>query len=209
MPRRRAGYFASALPATLATDHEPIASSVESTAMRALVVAAAVLLLGATAAERGTITAETVPSVYQQFERLTAQPKEVSAWISMLCRTRGPSDYERERERAGPHAFAQVHLYVHGVDGALFAQPERQFPVGTIVVKEKLTPDLTAEGIGGMQKMEPGYDPEGGDWRYFYWSQADGFTAGRLDNCRSCHLGAKASDFVFAVGSNGRLLDRW
>ena len=167
--------------------------------MRAALVMAAALLLGPTP-ERSEVTAENVHSLYQSFDRLTAEPVHVSAWLSAMC---APAwgGLEQEVERAGPHADALVHLYSRGVEESIFASPERQFPVGTIVVKEKLAADLTASGVGGMQKMEPGYDPEGGDWLYFYSSQDGGFTSGRLESCRSCHLRAKESDFVYFLGS--------
>jgi len=165
------------------------------------VVIAALLLVEAPPG-RLEVTAENVDSVYKGFDRLTAEPMQVSAWISTLCMPPTRDHLAQERERAGPHAQALVHLYSHGVGTAVFAAHERQFPVGTIVVKEKLAPDLTATGMGGMQKMEPGYDPEGGDWLYFFSSPSSGFTSGRLENCRSCHLRAKESDFVYFVDSH-------
>ena len=169
--------------------------------MRAALVVAAALLLAPTTVERVEVTGANVRSIYKSFDRLTAEPMEVSAAISVLC---APDLGGRaaEVERSGPHAEALVHLYSHGVAPSVFASPERHFPVGAIVVKEKLASDLTATGVGGMEKMEPGYDPEGGDWRYFYSSRSSGFTSGRLDNCRSCHLRAKESDFVYFVGSH-------
>lgn len=168
--------------------------------MRAVALVAGALLLAPTTAERLVVTGDNVGSIYKSFERLTAEPVEVSAALSALCAPEFGA--AREVERAGPHAQALVHLYSHGVDASVFASPERQFPVGTIVVKKKLASDLTATGVGGMQKMEPGYDAEGGDWLYFYGSRSTGFTSGRLDNCRSCHLRAKESDFVYFVGSH-------
>lgn len=168
----------------------------------ALVVVAAALLLGPTAPKRLEVTGENVHSVYKSFDRLTAEPLEVSWRLSMVCAPAFDDGLAREVARAGPHAQALVHLYSHGVDESIFAARERQFPVGTIVVKEKLTSDLTADGVGGMQKMRPGYDPEGGDWLYFYGSRSGRFFSGRLENCRSCHLRAKESDFVYFLSSH-------
>jgi hypothetical protein len=171
--------------------------------MRAALVVAAALLLAPTTAERLRVDGDNVRSIYKSFDRLTAEPVEVSAWLSAACAPDvGGSRREHEVERAGPHAEALAQLYSHGVDASIFASPERQFPVGTIVVKEKLASDLTATGVGGMQKMEPGYDPEGADWLYFYSSPSSGFTSGRLDTCRSCHLRARESDFVYFVKSH-------
>ena len=170
--------------------------------MRAALALAAALLLAEATPGRLEVTAENVGSLYKGFERLTAEPMQVSAWISTLCMPVTGDHLAQELERAGPHAQALVHLYSHGVGAAAFASPDRQFPAGTVVVKEKLAPDLTATGVGGMQKMEPGYDPEGGDWLYFYSSPSGGFTSGRLENCRSCHLRARESDFVYFVSGH-------
>ncbi len=170
----------------------------------ALVVAAAALLLGPTPPKPLEVTGENVLSFYKTFDRLNDEPIEVSAWLSAVCAPAFGHDHDRAREveRAGPHTDALVHLYAHGVDKSTFASPERQFPVGTIVVKEKLTDDFKPDGVGGMRKMPPGYDPEGGDWLYFYSSKSGGFFSGRLENCRSCHLRAKESDFVYFVSSH-------
>lgn len=170
----------------------------------ALLVAAAALLLGPTPPERLEVTGENVHSFYKSFDRLNDEPIEVSAWLSAACAPAFGHDHDRAREveRAGPHAQALVHLYARGVDKSTFASHERQFPVGTIVVKEKLTDDFKPDGVGGMRKMPPGYDPEGGDWLYFYSSKSGGFFSGRLENCRSCHLRAKESDFVYFVSSH-------
>lgn len=171
----------------------------------ALLLAAAVLLLGPAPRERVEVTGENVHSFYKSFDRLNDEPIAVSAWISAACAPAffGNDDRKREVERAGPHTDALVHVYAHGVDKSAFAALERQFPVGTIVVKEKLTDDFKPAGVGGMQKMPPGYDPEGGDWLYFYSSKSGGgFFSGRLENCRSCHLRAKESDFVYFVSGH-------
>jgi hypothetical protein len=171
--------------------------------MRAAVVMAAALLLGSTS-ERPQVNAENVHSLYKSFDRPTPIPMHVSPWLAAACASvaRSSDDLAREVERAGPHARALVHLYAHGADESIFAVPERQFPVGTIVVKEKLGVDSTATAVGGMQKMEPGYDPEGGDWLYFYGSRKGGFTSGRLESCRSCHRRAKETDFVYFVSDH-------
>jgi hypothetical protein len=182
--------------------------------MRTVLVASCALLLGAGAAERVEITPANVRTFYRDFDRLTRRPMAVDATISELCVAPDPASGPRngpaqERERYGPHQDSYVHLYVRGVERAVFARARRRFPVGTIVVKEKLAPGLPAgaggaaelvpNGVGGMQKMPRGYDAEGGDWLYFYSSPSGELTSGRLESCRSCHLRALESDFVFYV----------
>lgn len=164
-----------------------------------LVSGLAALLLGSASAERAEISAESVQTFYKSFIRLTEEPREVSVRLAALCVTPGPDQVREEEERAGPHAMASVHVYASGVAAGEFEKKERQFPAGSVVVKEKLDADLSVVGIGGMQKMEPGYDSEGGDWQYFHFSESAGFSSGRITTCRSCHARAKSSDFVYFV----------
>lgn len=165
--------------------------------MRVSPLFSALLLIGATTPACVEITAENAQSFYRDFPRLTNQPKEVSAWLSAQCASPEEAQQAQEAERSGPHAHSFVHLYFHGVEKAEFAKSERVFPVGAIVVKEKLGADGTPAAVGGMEKMEPGYDPKSGDWRYFFSSPASGFSSGRLENCRSCHSRAREADFVY------------
>lgn len=85
-----------------------------------------------------------------------------------------------------------------------FEQSAKSYPVGSVIVKEKLAQDgkpglsVNAEtGIAGMIKQEPGYSPEHGDWAYFYVESPAAAVSGRLDSCIDCHGNAKANDYVF------------
>ena len=166
---------------------------------RSVFVALPVLCLLGAASGPVTVTAENVQTFYRSYARLTERPLEVSPLLSALCTSFSPEHYKREEERAGPHARAFAHVYVGGVAASELGKEEREFPVGTVVVKEKLGADLSVVGIGGMQKMSPGYDAEGGDWKYFYSSRTSAFSSGRLETCRSCHARAKSSDFVYFI----------
>ena len=52
-------------------------------------------------------------------------------------------------------------------------------------------------GVGGMIKRPAGYDPEHGDWEYFYFEQPTKIEHGRIASCVQCHAAAKSSDFIF------------
>jgi hypothetical protein len=67
------------------------------------------------------------------------------------------------------------------------------------------------DGIGGMVKRQPGYDPEHGDWEYFYVELASELpkrrpikgrsATGRLANCIDCHSYTAETDYVFGTWS--------
>jgi hypothetical protein len=78
-----------------------------------------------------------------------------------------------------------------------FLQSRTPYPVGSVVVKEKLGP-ADVEGVGGMLKRPRGYDPAGGDWEYFYFERASEVESGKVGTCVECHRQAASRDYVFA-----------
>ncbi len=147
-------------------------------------------------------SAQAIVKNYKAFPRLTREPRAVSRTLSGLCRVLAPEEIEGDREQYGSHSLAWVHVYANEPAVAELAKSRRQFPVGAIIVKEKLGDQQAVTGIGAMQKMPPGYDPEGGDWRYIYTEASatpgqDKVEQGRLEKCRTCHMRAKERDHVY------------
>ena len=64
-----------------------------------------------------------------------------------------------------------------------------------------LNPDAAdkfpSELSGGMIKRAPGYDPEHGDWEYFFFEDIAKIEHGKIASCVNCHHGAKDKDHVF------------
>ena len=141
---------------------------------------------------------------YRSFARMTGEPRSVPHSLAVRCSIPGKAEMDKYREDYGPHLQALVHVYANDAAQAELARRERRFPAGAIIVKEKLGRGMAVVGIGGMQKMPPGYDPEGGDWKYFYSETPGKFAEGKLGNCRSCHMRARAMDHVyFSIGAEG------
>jgi hypothetical protein len=91
------------------------------------------------------------------------------------------------------------------------------YPVGAVIVKEKqrLEPDgggqvtgqegsVASDGVGGMIKRLAGYDPEHGDWEYFYFEDPTKVEQGKIASCVECHRGAAATDYVFGGWAEDR-----
>ena len=77
------------------------------------------------------------------------------------------------------------------------------FPLGSIIVREKLTKpnDKEPELVAVMIKREPGFNPAGGDWLFL---TADGTLAKirerqKTGSCLGCHKSERANDFVFPL----------
>ena len=95
-------------------------------------------------------------------------------------------------------------VYVNELAGqAIGAGNAGKFPVGSIIVREKLAKpdDKEPELVAVMIKREPGFNPEGGDWLFL---TADGTLAKvrerqKKGSCLGCHKSERANDFVFPL----------
>jgi hypothetical protein len=146
------------------------------------------------------VTEANVQTFYGGFTRLTHQPHRVAPVTAMLCTLNpSPEAVELEKRKTGPHFRALVHLYANPAAIPTFSNSGAAFAVGSVIVKEKLGgKGSQVTGIGGMIKRAPGYDPENGDWEYFYYGKPGEFGSGRIDNCVACHRAAKATDHVYS-----------
>ncbi len=146
------------------------------------------------------VTEANAPTFYRDFDRLTRQPRFVSAFMAMRCTTATPSaqEIERERQTTGPHYRARVHLYANPIAVPTFETPGESFGVGSVIVKEKLGAKNEVTAVGGMIKRAPGYDADNGDWEYFYYGKPGEFDAGRIENCVACHAAARKTDHVYS-----------
>ena len=105
---------------------------------------------------------------------------------------------------ANMHADKFVRVFVNDVGRA--AMMERKtplFPIGTIIVKEKLPEKYSQqpEFFTIMVKRESSYDKDHGDWQYLTM-EADMAKLEKpagLDNCQTCHASWKATDFVSRI----------
>lgn len=157
------------------------------------------LSLGTSASRDTEIDAKSVFALRDSLTLLNPAPHFVSPELAELCIAPPPAAFvAREVGRAGPHANQAVNFYVSPDGLAAMSSLDQHFPPGTVLIKEKLSPSLeTATAVGGMVKRPQGFDPENGNWEYFYASKDGTFEIGRISNCVDCHARARANDHVF------------
>lgn len=162
---------------------------------------------GRAAAEQPLI--EQVARNYKQFELLTQEAVCVNPMLATLCIAVSQQHIDEARKQAGPHAHTAIRVFMNDLAAAAFRESAATYPVGSVVVKEKQGMDYfggndsvdglakTRDGIGGMIKRAPGYEPENGDWEYFYFADPSKIEQGRIASCVGCHRSAAKTDFVF------------
>jgi hypothetical protein len=190
-----------------------------SPAMRiTLYILACMWISGCTAADDVAVSSDAasdVPDVrqvatgYRTFRTMTKESILVDPGLAMLCRGARQVEVEAARKVSGPHAHTAVNIFMNSVATDAFGKANATYPVGSIIVKEKKAlgywsatqPSEMAkanDGVGGMIKRPPGYDPTHGDWEYFYFEEANQIESGKIDACIQCHSGA-AKDYVFGA----------
>ena len=133
-----------------------------------------------------------------QLERVTANPMQMNVRTYYDCVI--PVEELKENRAVDPHRGAAIHVYASSGAVAPLWDPYGTFPVGSILLKEKLDvkqldkPTL----FTGMIKRKAGYFPDCGDWEFF---TLDGeltkvAARGKLESCAACHRTYAKSDFV-------------
>lgn len=133
---------------------------------------------------------------YKTWTRVNPQPVKMDLQSAQACASVASA------MARGPHRDKYVTVFVNA-DGtpAMMEQKNPKFPVGSIVVKEKLK-DLRGgepELLTAMVKREAGYYPAGGDWEYLVLDGAASSITqrGKLDSCNACHSGYQDDDYLF------------
>lgn len=129
---------------------------------------------------------------YRTWMRLNEEPFNVSATLWALCRL--PSA-EEEAYLDSPHAEYYINVYVNELGRNVITQEgPRTFPVGTVIVKEKLA---TLEGevrneLGIMVKNDSS------EWQYLYWDDGTFYQSpDEVGHCAECHSAETEGDSVF------------
>lgn len=158
------------------------------------------------------VNVEDLARSYAELTLITKEPVLVDLQLAMLCRGISQQDVDDARKRHGPHAHTSVKIFMNEIAAEAFRDRSAAYPVGSVIVKEKLGLEYdnhrddrapgqkipkTPDGVGGMIKRAAGYDPEHGDWEYFYFEDPTKVEHGKIASCVECHRGASATDYVF------------
>lgn len=99
------------------------------------------------------------------------------------------------------HKYSFGIVYANELAKAEIEKENPQFPVGSIIVREKnltLTSE-TPQTVIAMVKREKGFSQDSGDWEFFTFNGADLKMQKRetKGDCATCHIQAVKTDWVF------------
>ncbi len=136
---------------------------------------------------------------YRNWTKVNPEPQRMADRAATLC---APAVILKEDGPANPHRQKYVTVYVNETGRkAMIEQMKPGFPVGSVIVKEKLPEQSSRapELLTVMIKRGKGFNPTSGDWEYMVVDgTGSNVTAqGKLENCQSCHIAKPETDYVF------------
>ena len=167
------------------------------------------LLTAGLAPDDTAVSVSDIARGYKAFRRMTPEGGVGVDWyLSALCRGVMEFDVKAAQKTHGVHAYSAITIYMNTAAASAFEQHKSTYPPGSVIVKEKtfgsyqksVTSYETVrpkDGVGGMIKRAPGFDPAHGDWEYFYFEDPAKIENGKISSCIACHAGAAESDHVF------------
>lgn len=155
-----------------------------------------------------------VAANYAKLTLMTPKPVEVDGRLLLLCVGIHRQHVENAAKTTGPHANSAIRIFMNEMAAKAFAEGSKRFPEGSVIVKEKVyrghyEPAMRHEvkrdqnGVGGMIKRAAGFDPENGDWEYFYFDDVKKLESGKMRACIECHAKAAKTDRVFGQWKRG------
>lgn len=136
---------------------------------------------------------------YKNWTKVNPKSLRLPTPLDALCRI--PTNRDLIETSANPHRQKYFTVYVNDIgQSAMMKEKTPTFPEGSVIVKEKLlTEDAAApELLTVMIKRKKGYSPTTGDWEYMVVSaEMKLLGRGNLENCQSCHVLNKQTDYVF------------
>src|SRR5262245_45376170 len=131
-----------------------------------------------------------VAANFTNYQRITKSVVYVNPELAELCRGASQEEVEMARVKFGPHANTGVLIYMNESAANAFITNGSAFPAGSVIVKQKTIHGYTGKngkrvheannGVGGMIKRPAGYDPQHGNWEYFYFEDAKKIESGRI-----------------------------
>lgn len=136
---------------------------------------------------------------YKSWTKVNRTPEFVESKLAIQCAR--PTQAQIDADAKNPHNDKYITVYVNDIGkDEMLTKKYPKFPVGTVIVKEKLATSESkeAELLTVMIKREKDYNPTVGDWEFLTFNGAGTETTarGKLENCQACHLVEKPTDYV-------------
>ncbi len=155
------------------------------------------------------ITVDAVLAEYSEYRAMTDGPVPIDSALWADCRPMSEVMIG-SRKKFGPHAEFFAVFFMNPPAANNFKSGDPPYPPGSVIVKEKQSSyfddEMSGPGMAGMIKREPGYDPNHGDWEYFFVDDDTPLAQGKLPSCIDCHQRVADRDYVFGdwAGRAGR-----
>ncbi|HWH05845.1 MAG TPA: cytochrome P460 family protein [Gaiellaceae bacterium] len=151
-------------------------------------------------AETAAEPVEPPPTLDETVAETDAEPPSEAA-PGLPAELAGYDRWPKLNDAPIPPRDSDPHDGTKDVYASMAAGADGLYPEGAIVVKEATRPGADFVGLVAMMRKEAGADPEHNDWVMIEWVRdsrgAPYVELARGAVCTSCHLQARATDYVF------------
>ncbi len=145
------------------------------------------------------------PTDYADWPTLTAEAVVTNQRAMLDCRAPMPfrlmPDGTSPEGVDSPHHIPALRYLVSPSHMAAVKDGKTPYPVGTTIVKEKLSDPESKKpfAVAAMVKHEAGYDPDHGDWEYVYTTLGEKpeTQLGKISSCIACHRIKAEQDYLY------------
>jgi hypothetical protein len=135
---------------------------------------------------------------YKNWTKVNDKPQIMQSITAQLC-----SDV-RKQSLKDPHENKYVNVYVNRIGkDEMLTKLNPRFPVGTVIVKEKLSSpeSKVPELLTVMIKRQKDFNPTVGDWEFLTFNGAatEVTSKGKLESCQTCHIGYQENDYLSRI----------
>lgn len=139
---------------------------------------------------------------YRKWTKVNSMPELMPRRVAIACAMWVSPNGVIIDGDGNPHRDKYFTVFVNEVGReAMLDKKNPKFPVGSVIVKEKLPAKDSREPelLTVMIKQKKGFNPASGDWEYMVVDGTGTKLQGRgnLENCQSCHVGYKKTDYIF------------
>ena len=133
---------------------------------------------------------------YKKWTKINDTPQIMRTEVQALCRAILQKDLDNNI-----HNNRYINVYVNSIGKTeMLTKKNPKFPVGTIVVKEKLdSPESKLPSLlTVMIKRKKGFNPPVGDWEFMTLNGAatEITSKGKIESCQTCHINYQPTDFI-------------
>lgn len=138
---------------------------------------------------------------YKKWRQATKDAVLMDRAVAAMCRSFTPAELVNlaSKINMNPHSLSYFRVFINPMGWQAFSSNKAVFPVGTVIVKEKLNSAAATRDdlLTVMVKRQKGWRASSGDWEFFIVDSAGKLANTSDTHCISCHRSKAEMGWVY------------